>query len=828
MTKACSVYLTGPAQSKVSVSLSSNNAAVVVKATTVTVNLGASTAGFSLAISTVSTAQTATVTGTLSGTSKTFTLSLNPTTSPALTVSSASIAFGNVVLNTPVQQGLTLTSAGSAPLVISAASVSGTGFSVSGASFPMTLNPGQSTTFNVSFDPAAAGSTSGSLTVTSNASSASISLSGTGVPILGALSCGATALVGPTTTSCTVALNAAAPSGGQSLTLTSSNSAVTVPSSINAAAGATSAAFVASIGSVTSSQSATVTATAAGVSKSIVLQAQSSTPTLAISSTNVSFGNVALNTTAKSSVTLTSTGTSPVTASGATLTGTAFTVTGGTFPVTLAPGQSLTLNVLFDPTAAGAATGQLTIASNSSSGSSAVINFSGTGTQASAGATYYLAPASANGKDSNNGLSISTPWLSPKHALNCGDVIIALASTQYDSTNFNTGHWGTVSCPNGNNVAWLQCETFDGCKISTSVEGIYVDHSYWGVQGWEVSIVGGVSGFCFGAAPTYSNPTNIHHIIFANNIANGCRGGGFVTFNVGTTGVDYINVIGNIVFSANQGNDECYSGISLYQPVQFDWASGTHLYIAGNFAWDNFQPDPCGGVQPWGGDGLIFDTLDGSQGGMPNPYAAQAVAENNIFIGNGGHGIEVQNNVAGSVHAPIILANNTVWGNEASTYMQPAALCAEVLLNSAYNVQETSNLVATKAQKACIGNAEYALSAYEVDGTDTNSTNFAFGYNNQNTWVWDGPNFSYNSNNITGQDPVFTNPTVPGAPACGGSGNVAACMASVINNFTPTNSAAISSGYRRASSTPVNDPLFPQWVCNANLPAGLMTLGCAQ
>jgi len=55
-------------------------------------------------------------------------------------------------------------------------------------------------------------------------------------------------------------------------------------------------------------------------------------------------------------------------------------VSGGTFPVTLNPGQTVTLNVQFDPTTTGVATGQLTIQSNSSTNGTAVISLSGTGT----------------------------------------------------------------------------------------------------------------------------------------------------------------------------------------------------------------------------------------------------------------------------------------------------------------------------------------------------------------------------------------------------------------------------------------------------------------
>ena len=87
-----------------------------------------------------------------------------------------------------------------------------------------------------------------------------------------------------------------------------------------------------------------------------------------------------VNTVSTQPVTLTSTGTAPVTINSATLNGAGFTVSEATFPVTLDPNQSVTLNVQFDPTAAGAATGQLTIRSNSSTNSTAIVNLSGTGT----------------------------------------------------------------------------------------------------------------------------------------------------------------------------------------------------------------------------------------------------------------------------------------------------------------------------------------------------------------------------------------------------------------------------------------------------------------
>jgi hypothetical protein len=97
----------------------------------------------------------------------------------------------------------------------------------------------------------------------------------------------------------------------------------------------------------------------------------------------VAFGTVAVNTPSTQAVTLSSTGNVAVTVNSATLTGTGFTMSGASFPVTLSPGQTVTLSLEFDPTAAGAATGQVAIASNSTANPSLAISLSGTGQAAS-------------------------------------------------------------------------------------------------------------------------------------------------------------------------------------------------------------------------------------------------------------------------------------------------------------------------------------------------------------------------------------------------------------------------------------------------------------
>jgi len=100
---------------------------------------------------------------------------------------------------------------------------------------------------------------------------------------------------------------------------------------------------------------------------------------LTVNATSIAFGSVPLGNPATQSVTLSSTGSAAVTVNSASVTGTGFTVSGATFPLTLNPNQTATLSLQFDPTANGAVTGKLTIASNASSNSTDVVNLSGTG-----------------------------------------------------------------------------------------------------------------------------------------------------------------------------------------------------------------------------------------------------------------------------------------------------------------------------------------------------------------------------------------------------------------------------------------------------------------
>src|ERR1700751_3864224 len=94
----------------------------------------------------------------------------------------ARLNFGSVQTGTNLPLSQSVTNSGNSSVTISQVGISGTSFTLSGITPPVTLAAGQSASFTVTFAPTSATSASGSLTVTSNGSNPTltISLAGTG------------------------------------------------------------------------------------------------------------------------------------------------------------------------------------------------------------------------------------------------------------------------------------------------------------------------------------------------------------------------------------------------------------------------------------------------------------------------------------------------------------------------------------------------------------------------------------------------------------------------------------------------------------------------
>jgi hypothetical protein len=352
-TDACTVTLNIAASSGgLTVGLSSNNTAVTVPAT-VTVAANATSSTFTATVSSVGTAQAATLTASAGGGSKTFALSLNADT-PTLTVatSSSPSTYGGPV-------AFTATISSDPPGTVTfydGGAVIGTG-AINGTTATFT------TSSLIAGSQSITASWPGNVNYGAVTSNAIIQMVNKAKPVI--------------TWSTPAAITF-----GTALSNAQLDASSTVPGAFvySPAAGT-----VLNAGSQTLSVTFTPTDTTdyTTTTDSLTLTVNVGISTLTVNATSVGFGNVALNQPATQTVTLSSTGTAPVKVNSAVLTGVGFTLSGPTFPETLAPGQTATLNVQFDPTAVGAASGVLSIVSTSSTNGSAAVALTGTGTAAS-------------------------------------------------------------------------------------------------------------------------------------------------------------------------------------------------------------------------------------------------------------------------------------------------------------------------------------------------------------------------------------------------------------------------------------------------------------
>ncbi len=311
-----------------------------------------------------------------------------------LSASPSSVAFGNVNVGSNQSSTVTLSNTGGSSLAISAATVSGGGFSLSGlASLPLTLAAGQSTPFTVLFSPTASGADSGSVSITSNGSNPSLSipLSGTGVTP-GALGANPTSLafgsvqVGDNANLSETLTN----TGESSLRLTQANlsaavfsvSGLSLPLTLTAGQSVTFTATFKPTSTGAASGSLSVVSNASNSPLNIALSGTGTAAgQLAVSPTNLSFGNVTVGSSSALGGSLTASG-KAVKVSSASLNNSEFVLSGISLPVTIPAGQSSSFTVTFTPQASGATSASLSFSSNASN-SPTVQTMTGTGTAAS-------------------------------------------------------------------------------------------------------------------------------------------------------------------------------------------------------------------------------------------------------------------------------------------------------------------------------------------------------------------------------------------------------------------------------------------------------------
>ena len=146
--------------------------------------------------------------------------------SEAVTATPSSLSFGQVAIGASSTVPVVLKNGRSWTVTLSGVGTSGSGFSMGGPTFPLTLGAGQSVTLNVTFAPQSAGMTGGSLFISGPQSAA--------IPLIGAGKAGTPAAAGQLTVT-PAALNfGSVPDGTtatQSISLSAVGSSVTISSS---------------------------------------------------------------------------------------------------------------------------------------------------------------------------------------------------------------------------------------------------------------------------------------------------------------------------------------------------------------------------------------------------------------------------------------------------------------------------------------------------------------------------------------------------------------------------------------------------------------------
>jgi hypothetical protein len=389
-------------------------------------------------------------------------------------VSPTSLTFaGQTVGSTSTAQTFTLSNSGSASLTLSAITASSVEFPLAGGtcSTAASVSAGASCTVSVRFVPSATGTRSASITLTHNATGGTsvVGLSGTGqAPLAPAAAVSPSSLsftqtVGTTSTPKLVTLsntgNAALQVNSLSISGTNASDFALASGGSCAAGGSVAAGSNCTVAlsftpAITSTRSASLTINhnATGSPTLVALSGTGTAvpqATIALNKNALAFADQALTTTSMAqTVTVSNTGTAPMTLSALTLAGSNpgdFTL-GGTCSAgaAIAVSGNCTLSVSFAPKATGARAASVTIASNASNGS-ATLSVTGNGITAPAPAVT-LAPLAVD----FGSVTVGSPAATRAVTLtNSGTAALSLTGISATGTGFAASNACTASLAAG-------------------------------------------------------------------------------------------------------------------------------------------------------------------------------------------------------------------------------------------------------------------------------------------------------------------------------------------------------------------------------------------
>jgi hypothetical protein len=505
----------------------------------------------------------AAATGTLSITSNdpvnpTLTVSLAGTGSSAtfgqLQANPASLSFGSVGTGGNATQQVALSNTGTAPVQISSIAASGAGFSVNGITAPLTLNAAATATLSVVFAPATGGNATGSVTVTSNANNPSLTIALTGTGAQPGLSITPTSFAfgsvtdGQTKSQTFTLTN----TGAASLTISQlsvsgagySLSGLTTPKTIAAGTSATFSAVFAPTTAGSLPGTITIASNAPGSPSTLALSGTGVAlqASISLTPTSANFGSVVVGSANSQTIQVTNTGNAVLTITQATVTGTGFSTTGLTLPLSINPGLSSTFNAQYQPAATGAASGSLTIVSNAPTSPSA-ISLTGTGVAA----TQIL--------------SLST------NTVSFGNVNTGTSSTQ------------TVTLTNtGNSSVQISQITASGTGYSLSGAGVPVTLTPSQKLTFSVIFTPTVTGTVSGSVTITSNATSspatitlsgsgvvpVSHTVSLSWTASTSVVSGYNVYRSTTTGTGYTKLTGSLVPAVSYTDSTVVNGTTYY------------------------------------------------------------------------------------------------------------------------------------------------------------------------------------------------------------------------------------------------------------------------
>jgi Abnormal spindle-like microcephaly-assoc'd, ASPM-SPD-2-Hydin len=340
-----------------------------------------------------------------------------------LTISNSNIWYGGVPMGQSASHTVTLTNTGSAGLTISKETQTDSNFK-SSLSVPLTLAAGQSTQFVVTFTPSFVGHINAAFIFTSNATAGRLVLGVHGGGVKGTATAGSLA---PSPAS----LNFSGVQMGSSQTLpetltNSGNASVTVSSTkvqgnsqftltapglpLTLAAGHSMTLNVTFTPTGASTATGSISVASSVPSLSIPLSGTTgATGTLSVTPGALSFGKVTVGSSTTQTGSLSASGASVV-VSGASVNSNEFSMTGLSFPFTIAAGKSVPFTATFTPQNTGAASANFTFTGNSSQASESL---SGTGMAAasySVGLSWQASTSNVEGYNVYRGGASSGPF----------------------------------------------------------------------------------------------------------------------------------------------------------------------------------------------------------------------------------------------------------------------------------------------------------------------------------------------------------------------------------------------------------------------------------